>query len=121
VKPFSVAERLWSVWHAARGVALMARTQHNARIHLAATLLVVALGWWLRITATDWRWLVLAIVLVWAAEAMNTAFEYLCNVVSPEFSPVVRNAKDIGAGAVLICSVGAAVLGVLVFLPYFTG
>ena len=118
MKPFSVADRLRSLRHAARGVALMARTQHNARIHLAATLLVLALGWWLRIGAADWRWLVLAITLVWAAEAMNTAFEYLCNVVSPEFSPMVRNAKDIGAGAVLICSVGAAVLGVLVFLPY---
>lgn len=118
MKPFSVAGRLASLQHAARGVALMARTQHNARIHLIATLLVVALGWWLRISTPDWRWLVLAIALVWAAEAMNTAFEYLCNVVSPEFGPMVRNAKDIGAGAVLICSAGAAVLGVLVFLPY---
>jgi diacylglycerol kinase (ATP) len=121
VKPFSIAGRLASLRHAARGVALMARTQHNARIHLAATLVAVALGWWLRISAADWRWLVLAIALVWAAEAMNTAFEYLCNVVSPEFSPMVRNAKDIGAGAVLICSAGAAVLGVLVFLPYLRG
>ena len=120
MKPFSVAGRLRSLGHAARGVVLMARTQHNARIHLAATLVVVALGWWLRISATDWRWLVLAIALVWAAEAMNTAFEYLCNVVSPELSPVVRNAKDIGAGAVLICSIGAAVLGVLVFFPYLS-
>ena len=119
MKPFSVADRLRSLRNAARGVALMARTQHNARIHLAATLLVVALGWWLHVSATDWRWLVLAIALVWAAEATNTALEYLCNVVSPEFSPMVRNAKDIGAGAVLILSVGAAVLGVLVFLPYF--
>jgi len=96
----------------------MVRTQHNARIHLVATLLVLLLGWWLRVSAGDWRWLILSVTLVWAAEAMNTAFEYLCNVVSPEFSPMVRNAKDIGAGAVLICSVGAAVLGVLVFLPY---
>ena len=118
MKPFSTAERLRSLRHAARGVALLARTQHNARIHLAATLLVLVLGWWLRISPADWRWLVVAITLVWAAEAMNTAFEYLCDVVSPEFSPIVRNAKDIGAGAALICSAGAAVLGVLVFLPY---
>jgi diacylglycerol kinase (ATP) len=121
VKPFSIGERLASFRHAARGLVFLFRTQHNARIHLAATLLVVLLGLWLRISTADWRWLILAITLVWAAEAMNTAFEHLCNVVSPEFSPMVRNAKDIGAGAVLICSAGAAVLGVLVFLPYFTG
>jgi len=121
VKPFSITGRVASLRHAARGIALMARTQHNARIHLAATLLVLALGGWLRISPADWRWLVLAITLVWAAEAMNTAFEYLCNVVSPEFGPMVRNAKDIGAGAVLICSTGAGVLGVLVFLPYVRG
>jgi diacylglycerol kinase (ATP) len=81
----------------------------------------VLLGWRLHVSATDWRWLVLAIVLVWAAEAMNTAFECLCDVVSPEFSTMVRNAKDIGAGAVLICALGSAVLGVLVFLPYLRG
>jgi diacylglycerol kinase (ATP) len=118
VRRFSIAERLGSFRHAARGVRVLLRTQHNARIHLAITLLVVLLGWWLRISATDWRWLVVAIVLVWAAEAMNTALEHLCNVVSPELNASVRMAKDIGAGAVLICAAGAAVLGVLVFLPY---
>jgi len=115
---FSIAGRLQSFRHAARGVALMARTQHNARIHLAATLLAVALGWWLRISTADWRWLVLAIALVWAAEAMNTAFEYLCDVVSPEFHSSVEKAKDIGAGAVLICACGAVVLGALTLWPY---
>src|SRR5262249_30717563 len=116
--PFSVADRAKSVGHAARGIAFLFRTQHNARIHLIATLVVLALGWLLRISASDWRWLVVAIVLVWAAEAMNTALEHLCNVVSPGLNPSVRMAKDIGAGAVLVCAAGAVVLGVLVFWPY---
>jgi diacylglycerol kinase (ATP) len=115
---WSIAGRLRSFRHAARGLVFLFRTQHNARIHLAATLLVVVLGGWLRVSATDWRWLILAIVLVWAAEAMNTALEHLCNVVSPGLNPSVRMAKDIGAGAVLVCSAGAAVLGAMVFLPY---
>ncbi len=121
MKPFSIGERLASFRHAARGVRFLFKTQHNARLHLAATLVVALLAWGLHVSASDWRWLVLAIVLVWAAEAMNTALEHLCNVVSPGLNPSVRMAKDIGAGAVLICSAGAAVLGVLVFLPYFTG
>jgi diacylglycerol kinase (ATP) len=118
MKPFSIADRLKSVGHAARGLVFLFRTQHNARIHLAATLLVIALGWGLRVSPDDWRWLTVAIVLVWAAEAMNTALEHLCNVVSPGLNPSVRMAKDIGAGAVLICSAGAAALGAMIFLPY---
>lgn len=115
---FSVADRLNSFRHAVRGVAFALKTQHNARIHLAIAILVVLLGWWLRIGATDWRWLAVAITLVWTAEAMNTAFEHLCDVVSPELHASVQKAKDIAAGAVLICCAGAAVLGALVFLPY---
>ena len=115
---FSIASRLRSFRYAASGIATMLNTQHNARIHLAMTLLVSALGGWLHISADDWRWLTVAIVLVWVAESMNTAFEYLCDVVSPEFHPSVEKAKDIGAGAVLICSAGAAVLGALTLWPY---
>jgi diacylglycerol kinase (ATP) len=56
-------------------------------------------------------------VSVWAAEAINTAFELLCDVASPEFHPLVEAAKDIAAGAVLICAIGAAITGLLVLGP----
>src|SRR4029077_21171579 len=102
--PFSIGGRLGSFRHAARGIRFLFKTQHNARIHLTATLVVVLLGWWLHVSASDWRWLVVALVLVWAAEAMNTALEHLCNVVSPDLSVSVRMAKDIVAGAVPICA-----------------
>ena len=55
---------------------------------------------------------------VWVAEAINTSFEHLCDVVSPEFHASVQKSKDIAAGAVLICAIGTTVLGLLVFLPY---
>jgi diacylglycerol kinase (ATP) len=61
--------------------------------------------------------LVLAIVSVWTAEAMNTAFEFLCDVVSPDFHPMVEKAKDVAAGAVLVCAIGAAGVGALVLGP----
>jgi diacylglycerol kinase (ATP) len=96
----------------------MLRTQHNAWIHLTVTVVVCLTGWWLRLSGADWRWLTVAIVLVWVAETMNTAFEYLCDVVSPEFHVSVAKAKDIAAGAVMICSAGAVVLGLLTFWPY---
>src|SRR5262245_1861474 len=115
---FSLADRLQSFRYAATGIAFMLRYQHNAWIHLAITVAVCLTAWWLKVSAADWRWLVVAIVLVWVAEAMNTAFEYACDVISPEFHVSVEKAKDIAAGAVLICSAGAAVLGLLTFWPY---
>ena len=114
---FTVLARLKSVRHALAGIAFMLRTQHNAWLHLAATLGVIAAGIALKIDANDWRWLVVAIMLVWVSEAMNTAFEHLCDVVSPQFHASVKLSKDIAAGAVLITAIGAVVLGVLIFLP----
>ena len=115
---FSSHERLQSFRYAASGIAFMLRTQHNAWVHLCVTVAVCLSGWWFNLSGADWRWLTVAIVLVWVAETMNTAFEYLCDVVSPEFHVSVAKAKDIAAGAVMICSGGAVVLGLLTFWPY---
>lgn len=115
---FTIAARLKSFRYALAGIGFMLRTQHNAWLHLAATAAVLTAGVALKVSAEDWRWLIAAIVLVWVAEAMNTAFEHLCDVVSPEFHVSVQRSKDVAAGAVLICSIGAAVLGVLTLAPY---
>ncbi len=115
---FSILGRLKSFRHAFAGIAFMLRTQHNAWLHLAATAAVCALGMALKISAQDWRWLVVAVTMVWISEAMNTAFEHLCDVVSPQFQPSVKRSKDIAAGAVLITALGAAALGAMIFLPY---
>lgn len=117
-KPFSILARAKSFRHALAGLRFMLRTQHNAWVHLAASILVCAAGLALKISAADWRWLITAIVLVWLAEALNTAFEHLCDVVSPDFHHGVQKSKDIAAGAVLICSAGAVGIGVATFWPY---
>ncbi len=115
---FSISARLKSFTYAFAGLAFMLRTQHNAWLHLAATVVVVALGFYLRVDADAWRWLIVAMALVWVAEAMNTAFEHLCDVVSPEFHPSVKRSKDIAAGAVLICAIAAVLLGATTLWPY---
>jgi diacylglycerol kinase (ATP) len=114
---FSLAARLRSFVYAGRGIRAMFLSQHNAWIHGAATLTVVALGLALRIPRVEWLVLVLAVVSVWVSEAINTAFEFLCDVASPEFHPLVEKAKDVAAGAVLICAMGAVVVGIFVFGP----
>lgn len=96
----------------------MLRTQHNAWVHLAATVLVVVLGFALQVSADAWRWLIAAMALVWVAEAMNTAFEHLCDVVSPQFHESVKRSKDIAAAAVLVCVIASTLLGAITLAPY---
>jgi diacylglycerol kinase (ATP) len=62
----------------------------------------------------------MAITGVWVVEALNTAFELLCDVASPEFHPLVKKSKDVAAGAVLLSAIGAATIGLVIFLPYVT-
>jgi diacylglycerol kinase (ATP) len=93
-------------------------TQRNAWIHAAVTCTVVVAAVVLRVSAVDWCLLTLATMAVWTAEALNTAFEFLTDVASPSFHPLAEKAKDVAAGAVLITAVGAAVVGLIVFVPH---
>jgi diacylglycerol kinase (ATP) len=114
---FSFAARIRSVRYALRGVGVMLRTQHNAWVHAVATAAALIAGFALQISPGEWLAIILAIIVVWAAEALNTAFEFLCDIASPEFHPTVERAKNVAAGAVLISAVGAAVIGLLIFGP----
>lgn len=117
-KPFSLSERARSFRYAFSGLAELLRSQHNARVHLFASLLVVIVGLSLGVTRMEWCALLLAMMLIWIAEALNTALEFLCNLVSPDFHPLIKKSKDVAAASVLISAAGAVVIGVLIFLPY---
>jgi diacylglycerol kinase (ATP) len=116
---FSVAARLRSFVFAGRGVSTLLMSQHNARIHAVATALVVGAGVVSKLDRLEWIALIVAIVLVWMAEALNTAFEFLCDAASPDFHPLVARAKDVAAAAVLFCAAGALVMAVFVFAPHW--
>jgi len=109
--------RLRSFRWALRGIGVMLRSQHNAWLHAAATVAIVCAGLALGLSAAEWCWIVLAIVAVWTAEALNTAFEFLTDVASPGFHPLAEKAKDVAAGAVLISALGAVAIGLLVLGP----
>ncbi len=106
--------RLQAFRFAFEGVAYLLRTQPNARIHLAATVAVVALAAWLRLPAAEWALLALTIGLVWAAEAFNTAVEAVVDLAAPEHHALAKAAKDVAAAGVLLAAMAAAVVGVLV-------
>lgn len=113
-----LSSRLRSFGHAFRGLKVLLQTQPNARIHAAATVLVVAAGVLLRISPMEWVLIVLAIASVWTAEALNTAIEFLVDLVSPDPHPLAGKVKDVAAGAVLIAAIGSAVIGGFVFGPH---
>lgn len=117
---FSLLARVKSFAYAFQGVAFMLRTQHNAWLHAAATLGVIALALYCDVSAGDWRWLIVAMSMVWVGETLNTAVEYVCDVLSPDFHLAVKRAKDIAAGGVLIAAVAAVLIGIITFWPYFT-
>ncbi len=110
--------RIRSIRCACAGVRVMIASQQNAWIHAAATLLVVVVGLSFGLTKAEWCWIILAVVSVWTAEALNTAFEFLTDVASPEFHPLAAKAKDVAAGAVLITALGSVLIGLLVLGPY---
>lgn len=116
---FSIKARLRSMTYAAQGIVVLVREEHNARVHLGASCVVLLTGWRLHCSWDEWRWLLLAIGLVWMAEAFNTAIEVLCDLVQPGFHPQVKRIKDLAAGAVLLAAVTAALIGMTVFGPHF--
>ncbi len=110
--------RIRSVKFAVTGIRTVLRTQRNAWIHAIATVVVVLAGVVLGISRLEWCLLIAAMMAVWTAETLNTSLELLADVASPEFHPVVGQAKDVAAGAVLLSALGSVAIGILVFGPY---
>ncbi len=113
----SLAGRARSFRSALAGMRVLVRSQRNAWIHVAATIAVVALGLYLGLSAAQWALVTVAVASVWTAEAVNTAFELLADALAPDFNPLIGKAKDVAAGAVLLAAIGAAAIGLLVFVP----
>jgi diacylglycerol kinase (ATP) len=116
---FSLTNRMRSVRYAIRGISVMLQSQHNAWIHVFATIVVVIAGLAVGLSAGEWCWITLAVMAVWTAEALNTALEFLTDLISPEYHDLAGKAKDVAAGAVLIAAAGAMLIGVFIFYPHF--
>lgn len=117
-EPFSLRKRIKSFSYAFAGIKVLLREEHNARIHLVAAAAAVAAGFIFGITPGQWMAVVIVIAMVFSAEAVNSAIERTADFVKAERDDRKRDIKDLAAGAVLICAIGAAVVGIIVFLPY---
>jgi diacylglycerol kinase (ATP) len=116
---FSIKARIKSVKTAINGIMIVAKEEHNAWLHIIATLLIIIIASRLNITAIEGSLLIFAIGLVWTCEAFNSAIEALADEVSGEYSAGIKKTKDIAAGAVLISSLTALAIGLLIVLPKF--
>ncbi len=108
---------LESVNCAIEGILWAVKTQRHMLLHFVAAVAVLLLALWFRVAAADFLLLAFAVTLVLVTELANTALEVVVDMVSPEFSPLARRAKDVAAGAVLVASVGALVSGYVVLAP----
>ena len=114
-------KRIKSFGYAFKGIASLIKKEHNAWIHCLAIVVVTLAGLYFDITKTEWCMVVLCFGVVLAAEGFNTAIERLVDLVSPDYHPIAGDVKDVSAGAVLICAIAAAIVGMIVFIPYIFG
>ncbi|OGH60566.1 MAG: diacylglycerol kinase [Candidatus Lindowbacteria bacterium RIFCSPLOWO2_12_FULL_62_27] len=117
-KQLTFTGRIRSIYCALKGIAVMLATQRNAWVHAFATIAVTIAGFVFGLSKSEWCWIILSIISVWTAEALNTAFEFLTDVASPEFHPLAGKAKDVAAGAVLISAIGAVIIGFIILGPH---
>jgi len=110
-------KRLQSFGYAFRGIRDVFGSEANMKIHIGITILVILCGAFFEISLTEWMFCLLCIGLVVGAEMMNTAIENVVDLASPEQHPLAGKAKDIAAGAVLICAIVSVIIGLLIFLP----
>lgn len=109
--------RIKSFGYAGKGILILFRTQANAQIHLLAIVLICALGGYLKLAALEWCVIAICITIVLLAEALNTALEFLVDLVSPEYNPLAGKVKDVAAGGVLLSVIGCGVAWGIIYIP----
>lgn len=114
---FKLKSRFRSFRFAINGLLSLFKREHNSRIHLLATAVVIALGFLLKLDRYEWVLILLAIGIVFLTELLNSSIESLADRIDPEQNEFIMRAKDYGAAAVLIAAIIAIAAGCLIFLP----
>ncbi len=93
------------------------KEEPNFRIHVVATIMVIAAGLYFKLSTTEWLAIVIVIGLVLLTELLNTVIENIADFISPERHEKIKTIKDIAAAAVLISAIVALIVGLLIFIP----
>jgi diacylglycerol kinase len=113
-----IKKHIKSYQYAFRGIWLAFRYEQNMVFHLMATMAVLVVNFLLQIDKNDWLITLVLIGLVWMAEIFNTAIEKLADRVTKEHDPMIGQAKDLAAGAVLVIGFFAAICAAIIYWPY---
>lgn len=110
-----------NVWrsfvYAFEGLKDVVATEKNMRIHIFFALIVILFAWWLQIPKLHWLILLLVIGGVFVMEIMNSAIERVVDLVTEEYHPIAKRAKDASAAAVFVYTIFAVIIGMIMFLP----
>jgi diacylglycerol kinase len=102
---------------ASKGLAEAIRTQFSIRFHFVATLIALGMSFYFSLSMNEWCLIIIAIAIVWIAELLNTALEYLTDFVSPEYNHIAGKVKDIAASSALVAAIASAAIGLIIFIP----
>ena len=116
-KGLSFKRLIKSFGYAFSGIWQMIVQEQNAKIHLLAILIVAITGFYFHLSATEWIAIIIVSGSVFVAETFNTSIETLSNIISSEYNQNIKQVKDFSAGAVLIASFSAIIVGLIIFLP----
>ena len=116
-KNLSLKKRIQSFKYAFNGLRILLREESNARIHLCIAFCVLIAGFALRISKGEWVVIVFCIGFVFALELLNTAIENIADFVSKDYHALIKKAKDLSAGAVLVGAIVSAIVGLIIFMP----
>lgn len=116
-QPFSFRSRMRSLYFAMTGILDFIRQEHNARLHMVATIAVGVAAFAFRVSYAEAAVLAIVIGMVWVTEMLNTCVERMMDFVHPEEHPRIKFIKDLAAGAVLAAAITAVVVGLLIFIP----
>jgi diacylglycerol kinase (ATP) len=114
---FSFKSRIKSLNFGVKGLSLLLKTEHNARIHLGAAIVAITTAIVLNINVFEWALLTIVIGIVFITELLNSSIENLSDFVQPEWNDMIRKAKDLSAAAVMISAIISLIVGGLLFIP----
>ncbi len=109
--------RVKSVGFALRGALLLIRTEASIKVQFFIGIIMTAAGFYYDISNTEWILQILTIAVIMGTEGLNTAIEKVADFIQPEFDKRIGFIKDVSAGAVMIVSIGATIIGLIIYLP----
>lgn len=116
-KKGSIKKVIYSFKYAMEGIIASFKSEKNMKIHVLAMLVVIIIGFILRLNLIEWSICIILFALVISGELFNTAIETIVDMVMPEKNDMAKLAKDVSAGAVFVLAIAAVVIGMVIFIP----